>query len=139
VFPGVPGALFSPILTARSSNPIGWHTLCTSGNRNRKRFQIKTMRALYTQFSFLVGFLAVFEFMSLQVTSLVAVALGTATACTVYLVLLLGDFTIHRFLEEKASAPSSIRILNPLEDTTNADFQTDEAIPSLDEPAVRAA
>jgi hypothetical protein len=99
------------------------------------------MRALYTQFSFLVGFLSVFEFMSRQVNDLASVALGAAMACTVYIALLLGDLTINRFLEEKSSSPSSIRILNPLEESmvSASDQTADKAIPSLDEPAVRAA
>ena len=99
------------------------------------------MRALFTQFSFLVGFLAVFEFMSRQAGTLAAVAMGAATACTVYIVLLVGDFTIHCFLEEKNSSPSSIRMLSPVEGATVSESEqfTDEAIPSFDEPAVRAA
>ena len=99
------------------------------------------MRALYTQFSFLVGFLSVFEFMATEITLLAAIALGTATATTVYIALLLGDFTVHRFLEERSSAPSSIRTLDPVEETvvTASEHLADEAVQTLDNPAVRAA
>jgi len=98
------------------------------------------MRALFTQFSLLIGFLAIFEIQARQPGTLVSLVLGLATACGVYIVLLLVDYTIHKFLDE-ASAPNSIRLLDATD--TIVDFSTElEAhgvSPSFDERAVKAA
>lgn len=99
------------------------------------------MRALFTQFSLLIGFLAFFEIQVHQSSNLVSFVLGLATACSVYIVLLLGDHTIHKYLDDKASVPGSIRLLestrSPVEYST--EMEANGASPSFDEGAVKAA
>ena len=98
------------------------------------------MRALFTQFSLLVGFLAIFEIQARQSGILVSLVLGLATACGVYVVLLLVDYTIHKFLDE-ASAPSSIRLLEATDKLVDfsAELDANGVSPSFDERAVKAA
>lgn len=99
------------------------------------------MRALYTQFSLLIGFLSGFEIQTRQAGTLVSIALGAAVVCTVYIVLLLGDYAIHKYLDERASSPASIRILEYSVRGEEADmeFEAETALPSFDETSVKAA
>lgn len=61
------------------------------------------MRAIFTQFSFLLGVLVALNTNATQPSTLVSISWGLAVGCTVYLVLLLGDFSIHRLLESSKS------------------------------------
>ena len=99
------------------------------------------MRALFTQFSLLLGVLAFLEVNSRTGDMTASVALGVATVCSVYIALLLGDFAIHGYLDEKASAPSSFRFIDGQAAVKDhyAEPEFTDASPSFDERSVRAA
>ncbi len=99
------------------------------------------MRALFTQFSLMIGFLTFFELQTSPSGVMVSVVAGLATACSVYIVLLLGDFTIHKFLDEKATAIGSIRLLETTDSVIDVSIEFDAygASPSFDEAAIKAA
>lgn len=97
------------------------------------------MRALFTQFSLLIGVIAFLEFQTRLPSDLVAISLGVATSCTVYIVLLLGDYTIHKYLDEKASEPASIRLVDSSISTITSESEAFSDSPSFDETAIKAA
>ncbi len=57
-----------------------------------------------------------------------AIATGLLVACSIYAVLLLGDITIHRVLEEKVGALTSVRFID---DAFDSDW-LDEPISETD-------
>ncbi len=63
------------------------------------------MRALFTQFSGLVGILTFLNQLMGQAPVDKSIFLGLTTGMTVYLVLLLGDLAIHRILANAAAFP----------------------------------
>lgn len=70
------------------------------------------MRALFTQLSLLVGLMTIFSTHSSGAPVAIAILWGLSAGCLIYLVLLLGDFTVHRLLEERAHELSSVRFVN---------------------------
>ena len=70
------------------------------------------MRALFTQLSLLVGFITVFNMNAANYSLVLAIATGLLVAYSIYAVLLLGDITIHRVLEEKVGTLTSVRFID---------------------------
>lgn len=91
------------------------------------------MRALFTQLSFLVGLLTAINLSASQPGLPVAILLGVSAGCTIYIVLLLGDFVIHKWLEENASELTSVRFI----DETFEPVENPES--SFEEPEIIAA
>lgn len=67
------------------------------------------MRALFTQFSLLVGALTGTHLMNADMATASAILWGISAGLIVYGVLLLGDWSVHRFLED---ASTSARIVD---------------------------
>ena len=57
------------------------------------------MRAIFTQLSFLVAVLTAVDLNSDGTMLVVALGWGVVTGCMIYLILLVGDYSIHRLLE----------------------------------------
>lgn len=70
------------------------------------------MRALFTQLSLLVGLMTIFNTHSGGAPVAIAILWGLSAGCMIYLVLLLGDFTVHRLLEERSHELNSVRFVN---------------------------
>jgi len=67
------------------------------------------MRSLFTQFSLLLGVLVALN-MNAEATPLFAsISWGLITGGMVYLMLLLGDFSIHRLLDSSANKLTSVQ------------------------------
>ncbi len=79
------------------------------------------MRALFTQLSVLIGLLTAIELYGRQPNLPVAVLLGISAACTMYIVLLLGDFSIHRYFEDKSRTVASLTYLDTAYDPESTD------------------
>lgn len=62
------------------------------------------MRALFTQFSILVAALTAANLLTAGMTSVPAALWSLSAGMIVYGVLLLGDWSVHRFLEDAAHA-----------------------------------
>ena len=69
------------------------------------------MRALFTQLSFFIGLLTAINLNAAQSSLLVAIILGLSVGCTIYIVLLLGDYAVHKWLEEKAPELTSVKFI----------------------------
>lgn len=69
------------------------------------------MRALFTQLSFLIGLVTAFELYGQQPNLPIAALLGLSAACTFYIVMLLGDHAIHRYIEDTSSSQASLTFL----------------------------
>jgi hypothetical protein len=67
------------------------------------------MRAIFTQFSLLVGILTMLNLNASTSTAMSSASWGIAVGCMVYLVLLLGDFSIHRLLDTPVNGLTSVR------------------------------
>ena len=89
------------------------------------------MRALFTQLSLLIGLVTAIELYGRQPNLPIAVLLGISAACTMYIVLLLGDFSIHRYFEDKSRTHASLTYLHTAYDPTNTD-----SIGNREEPPV---
>ena len=83
------------------------------------------MRALFTQLSVLIGLVTSIELYGRQPNLPVAILLGISAACTIYIVLLLGDFSIHRYFEDKSSTHASLTYLDTAYDPENTDSSSD--------------
>lgn len=71
-----------------------------------------TMRAIFTQFSLLVAIMTILN-LSNESTSLIAsISWGLAVGCMVYLILLLGDYSVHRLLEKSTSESPTFSFRN---------------------------
>ena len=74
------------------------------------------MRALFTQFSLLVGVLTTLNLNAESNAVLVSISWGLVVGGLVYLILLLGDYSIHRLLDSSANRLASVRFRNqPIE------------------------
>lgn len=78
------------------------------------------MRALFTQLSILIGLVTAFELYARQPNLPISVLLGISAACTIYIVLLLGDHAVHRYFEDKTSTHASLTYLETAYDPSNA-------------------
>jgi len=99
------------------------------------------MRALFTQLSVLVGLVATFELYARQPNLPIAILLGISAACTIYIVLLLGDYTVHRYFEDKTGSQASLTYLDQIHDPAyrEADRDPADAPVSYEEPDSIAA
>ncbi len=82
------------------------------------------MRALFTQLSLLVGFITAFNMNAANYSLMLVIATGLLVACSIYAVLLLGDITIHRVLEEKVGTLTSVRFIDDAFDSDWLDEPT---------------
>ncbi len=82
------------------------------------------MRALFTQFSGLVGLLTFLNQLMGPAPLEKTIYIGLSTGLTVYLVLLLGDFAIHRILDSVKSLEQT------LEPSTEGDPKVSETATS---------
>lgn len=78
------------------------------------------MRALFTQLSLLIGLVTAFELYARQPNLPISALLGVSTACTIYIVLLLGDYAVHRYFEDKTSTQASLTFLETAYDPSGA-------------------
>ncbi|MBT3449036.1 MAG: hypothetical protein HOC28_01550 [Bacteroidetes Order II. Incertae sedis bacterium] len=67
------------------------------------------MRAIFTQLSFLVAVLTTVNLNSDGTTLVVALGWGVILGCMIYLILLVGDYSIHRLLDSSPFALLSAR------------------------------
>lgn len=91
------------------------------------------MRALFTQLSFFVGLLTAINLSASQPSLPVAILLGISAGCSIYIVLLLGDLVIHKWLEEQAPELTSVRFIE------EAIEPVDETGSTIDDHGVIAA
>ena len=99
------------------------------------------MRALFTQLSFFIGLLTAINLNAAQPSLPVAIILGLSAGCTIYIVLLLGDYTVHRWLEEKAPELTSVQFIEePFDELEQHDIdQPDDKNPPYSEQGIIAA
>jgi|GEM_PF-3252293 len=100
------------------------------------------MRALFTQFSGLVGILTFLNQLMRNTPLDKTIFLGLTTGMTVYLVLILGDLAIHRILATAASSSVAGHQTNPGNDVlgsgpTNASKSRAVGTPNPDAPPVQ--
>ena len=69
-----------------------------------------SMRALFTQFSFMLGLLLTLN-LRVDMPTANAALIGFSAACVVYMALLLGDSIVHRLLEDRTDRVSSVVFL----------------------------
>ena len=67
------------------------------------------MRSIFIQLSLLVASIVAVNLIQGSNPVLFSLAAGVLTGCTVCFFLLLGDFTVHKYLEEKRSNLTSVR------------------------------
>ena len=99
------------------------------------------MRAFFTQSSLLIGLVTAFEFYARQPILPIAALLGVSAACTIYIVLLLGDYAIHRYFEDKSSTHASLTFLETTYDPSEhiGSRDPEEKQPEYEKPEALAA
>ena len=80
---------------------------------------------MFTQLSLLVGLMTIFNTHSSGAPVAIAIFWGLSAGCMIYLVLLLGDFTVHRLLEERNHELSSVRFVNGKPSVSLDDIEDD--------------
>ncbi len=64
------------------------------------------MRAIFTQFSLLVAIMTIMNLSNESTSPAASITWGLAVGCLVYLILLLGDYSVHRLLEKSNETPA---------------------------------
>ena len=81
------------------------------------------MRSLFIQLSLLVGSIATVNLIQSGNPLFFSVAAGILAGCTLCFFLLLGDFSVHRYLEERRDALTSVAFTK---DAPEMDWLEDE-------------
>ena len=81
------------------------------------------MRSLFIQLSLLVASIATVNLIQAGQPVFFSVAAGVLAGCTLCFFLLLGDFSVHRYLEEKKGALTSVEFA---QETADADLMDEE-------------
>jgi hypothetical protein len=79
------------------------------------------MRVLFTQLSLLVGLTSAANAYGSDPGLTTAILYGISAGCGAYLLLLLGDYTIHKFLEERSPDLTSVSFIEESFESTKED------------------
>lgn len=94
------------------------------------------MRSLFIQLSLLVASIATVNLIQAGSPLFFSIASGVLAGCTLCFLLLLGDFSVHRFLEERRNALTSVEFM---EDAPELDWLEDESVGEDSTTSVREA
>jgi hypothetical protein len=94
------------------------------------------MHSLFIQLSLLVASLASVNLIQAGQPAFFSVAAGILAGCTLCFFLLLGDFTVHKYLEEKKERLTSVRFER---DALALDLMNEESLEEETTTSVREA
>lgn len=94
------------------------------------------MRSLFIQLSLLVASIAAVNLIQAGNPLFFSMAAGVLAGCTLCFFLLLGDFTVHRYLEERRDALTSVEFMS---DAPELDWMEDEVADEVSTTSAREA